>query len=374
MEIIEQKDHLYKLDVVRGFACLLVFLFHTIGVKVGWGYEINNYDNYLLSTHSYSNERIFWNFFPLSFGWAGVQLFLVISGFLIHLAFLNQKNENLNIKLYLNKRFWRIYPPYFVALLFFSFFSNSSWVLSWNGMKQFFYHVFFIQNIDSDTFFGINGVFWSLALEFQLYLLYPLFLLIRKKVKVKKVFMILLALSLAISLAGFVFNIKGIVFDSMVLKSWYTWAAGALIAEAYVNKEKIFSINNSLFVLLILLFFSVKFFSFFPYFSKLIASFIAIIGVEKYISKATLDKNIFESFLLNLGLCSYGFYLFHLPFLADLYEHISIFGLSRKFSIFFPLDIIAVFTIIYFFSYGFYRFVELSSITLGKKIYFRFLK
>jgi peptidoglycan/LPS O-acetylase OafA/YrhL len=68
---------------------------------------------------------------------------------------------------YFIRRFFRIYPPYIAAVILFS-------VISYPGIRQFASHALLIHNFFPSTFFGISPAFWSIAVEVQLYLLYPL--------------------------------------------------------------------------------------------------------------------------------------------------------------------------------------------------------
>lgn len=95
---IKMKDNnkLYSIQAMRGIAALLVVLFHS---RV-----------YLNNVYSQSNlgDLLF------SFGYLGVDLFFIISGFIITHATYN-KTQDSGFK-YISKRLFRIYPAYIVAL------------------------------------------------------------------------------------------------------------------------------------------------------------------------------------------------------------------------------------------------------------------
>ena len=106
-------------------------------------------------------------------GWAGVDLFLVLSGFLISgLLFReHQQYRRIDFKQFLIRRGLKIYPAFYcliagtigVAIL-------NRWNLPW---KRIFAEVFFVQNY----FNGLWGQTWSLAIEEHFYLLLPLLLI-----------------------------------------------------------------------------------------------------------------------------------------------------------------------------------------------------
>lgn len=157
------------IDYIRGFASLAVFLFHVVGLvfgfdKLPWNGWCRNFwapTSFLL-------------LYPLTYGSYGVAIFFVVSGFCIHLSFLsNPKKCWIN---FAERRFFRIYPPYLFAFLLFFFvwpWGNFS-DFSEERIGQFVTHLLAIHNIDERYFFGVNPSFWSIAVELQLYAIYPL--------------------------------------------------------------------------------------------------------------------------------------------------------------------------------------------------------
>lgn len=166
-----------QLDSIRGLAAMSVFISHIILVKT----EIFTF---AMNT-------------PLKLftdGHAAVMLFFVLSGFVLSLAFLN-KDKMLYIS-YLIKRIFRIYIPYLVAIAIAMvssvyFFNNSikglsSWFeSSWTelpNIELIIEHVFILGNIHTDTF---NNVIWSLVHELRISLIFPLVVLIIKRMDIK---------------------------------------------------------------------------------------------------------------------------------------------------------------------------------------------
>src|SRR5206468_1626837 len=81
------------------------------------------------------------------------------------------------------RRFRRLYPPYIISLIlylgiaaFTTKFQLTPFYL-WDVVS----HVLMLHNLDSRTVYSINGVFWTLAIEEQLYLAYFLLLFLRKR-------------------------------------------------------------------------------------------------------------------------------------------------------------------------------------------------
>ena len=149
---------------VRGIAILAVFLVHALGFACGrdelpwgpWFREISVSKSFLL-------------LLPFSFGWSGVAIFFVVSGFCIHLSFKRKPDWSV----FFVRRFFRIYPPYVLAVILFALVVPWTRIgFSFSGAVQFLSHLALIHNSDNSTFFGLSPAFWSIAV--QLYLLYPI--------------------------------------------------------------------------------------------------------------------------------------------------------------------------------------------------------
>jgi peptidoglycan/LPS O-acetylase OafA/YrhL len=71
--------------------------------------------------------------------------------------------------------FFRIYPPYVLAVLLFALVVPWTRIdFSFSGAVQLLSHLALIHNLDNRTFYGLSPAFWSIAVEVQLYLLYPI--------------------------------------------------------------------------------------------------------------------------------------------------------------------------------------------------------
>ena len=104
--------HIEFIDYLRAIAIIAVFLFHLVlpvcGINIlPWGTWLPKF----------TAPAWFWPLLPVSFGWCGVAIFFVVSGFCIHLSF-KRKPDWLD---FASRRFFRIYPAYVIALLLFAF-------------------------------------------------------------------------------------------------------------------------------------------------------------------------------------------------------------------------------------------------------------
>ena len=157
---INQKNNFYSLDFLRGLASIIVCLFHIS----------------IISRLKFSAN--FKDFF--SFGHLGVQIFFVISGFVIPYSMHKGKYNIRKIKTFFLKRFIRIHPPYLISILlvilinvFFYFSPYFNEELISLDLKNFISHFFYLNDILHLKW--LNQVFWSLAIEFQFYIYISIF-------------------------------------------------------------------------------------------------------------------------------------------------------------------------------------------------------
>ena len=178
----EQHKNFYGLDNLRAFAIIMVLFFH--------------YNRWF--------EHPAW--FPevLKFGWTGVDLFFVLSGFLISSQLFAQikKEGTFSMKDFYIKRFFRILPAYYFVLVLYFLFPVLSGTQLLPPLWKF---LTFTQNFGADFENHRSfGVVWSLCVEEHFYLLLPVTLLLLLKTGAfKKAYLLLLILFLA----GFLFRL-----------------------------------------------------------------------------------------------------------------------------------------------------------------------
>ena len=150
------------LDGLRGIAIIMVVLYHgfeSFGAKEGQLLPFTGWD---LATPFYS-------------GWMGVNLFFVLSGFLItyHLVRRWQVGtEPIALREYLSRRFLRIVPTYYVVLAVTAAGLVPYYTVDPNLMGlQLAWHAVFLQDYLPSS---ILGPFWSLGVEEKFYLAMPL--------------------------------------------------------------------------------------------------------------------------------------------------------------------------------------------------------
>ena len=232
-----QIKHISFLDHVRGFAVILVLVFHAFGAAYGYSdFPWGKWHRDLPASHSA------WILAPLTLGWCGVPVFFVVSGFCIHLSFARRPEW----KEFFIRRFFRIYPPYLAALLFFAllFPTTKLHLRAVHDVVQLSSHLVLLHNLGNSTFFGIDSSWWSIAVEAQLYLIYPLLWMLAARVGWKRALVASAVVEIALRIASTAFvkaSLDGnVLADTPKLLVgcpffyWFSWASGAYLAEEYM--------------------------------------------------------------------------------------------------------------------------------------------
>jgi peptidoglycan/LPS O-acetylase OafA/YrhL len=182
-----------------------------------------------------------------SFGYQGVFLFFVISGFCIHLqwarARANNEQPDIRFGAFWKRRLRRLYPPYIIAIALFLLITAAS--VGINVTHFFVYdvglHLLMLHNLDPKTCYSINGVFWTLAIEEQLYLAYFLLLFMRKRWGWPLTLLVCLVARLGWMVFSHVVWLKsgiGVPVPEAAASHWFTWALGAIGVEAWFGLVK----------------------------------------------------------------------------------------------------------------------------------------
>lgn len=113
----------------------------------------------------------------------GVDVFIVLSGFVLTLPF--AANEPILIANFLKRRALRLLPPYYVALLLAAILAMGplwSWVVAQPAsVSDLAWYAAMLQTFNPAVIGTINGSLWSVALDAQLYLLFPFALMLVRK-------------------------------------------------------------------------------------------------------------------------------------------------------------------------------------------------
>lgn len=308
-----QKLYFPNLNGLRFIAALLVIFHHIEQYK-----KIYNLPN-------------LWEMpFIKSSGKLGVDLFFVLSGFLITYIMLYEEEKFNKIRIwdFYKRRIFRIWPLYFLILIlaffvlpYIDFFSipnisqDSLMNHFWSNLILF---IFFFPNLAICLYSPIPfaSQSWSIGTEEQFYLVWPLLLTKIKKHRIQLMFFIVLVY--------WVINITmNIYFKSSeyeyLKQFWNTFrincmAIGALFSILYFKKHKYlkYLLNLGVFIISII---TVTFLMikgiYIPYFNAEIYSYLFAIIILNLAVNSKLNQ-LLEFKLINyLGKISYGLYMYH---------------------------------------------------------------
>ena len=303
--MLHKKTNLQSIQFLRGIACLLVVFLHIS-------------ETYLSTYHTFFLGNIF------RFGGAGVDIFFVLSGFIITYSNSRFLTQSSSIIKFIMKRIIRIFPIYWIII---------SFLLLMQVALPFFYrtHYQFTGANLLNTYLllpnhnMVNGVSWTLTNELFFYLLFTISLLVPQK----KYSIILLFIYLGILLLFpilplsknsinnftdailFPMNIEfllGIIIVLLMDKLPKNWCIPLLVTGVvlfifgaiFTNSGKQVFTNSYNRVLLFGL-----------------PSFIIILALVKY---ELTTKIYIHNLFIKLGDASYSIYLFHLPLVAAFFK------------------------------------------------------
>ena len=292
-------------------------------------------------------------------GFIGVDIFFVISGYLItSIIFLEQTKNNFSFINFYERRIRRIVPILLIVLV--TTIIIQSELLLYDE-KKFFYKailsiVFFVSNL----WFAKLGTYfepeisqshllhtWSLSIEEQFYLFFPLLLFFFYKKRIFLILTIIFFISLLLANNGGVLKYSYPFYDEYKLiktpgNNFYLlptrlWELliGSMIAIFNIkfrNKYK-FDFNKKITNSLNIIGYFIIFFSFLFFSEKIphpsIVTIIPILGISiilfldisKKKNETLLEKFITNTFIIKVGLISYSLYLWHLPILYFYHDY-----------------------------------------------------
>jgi peptidoglycan/LPS O-acetylase OafA/YrhL len=268
-------------------------------------------------------------------GFVGVDVFFVISGYLITTIIISELAEGkFSIVNFYERRARRILPAlFFVMLVCLPF----AWMwLTPNDLKDFGKSLVAVSTFSSNiSFWSESNYFdttvelkplihtWSLAVEEQYYILFPVFLLLTWRLGIKSV-LILLAIVFVTSLGAAhwgAFNKPGATFYWLPTRGWEL-LIGVFAAFYLKHKDYLKSyIANQILSLIGLGMIAYSIFAFdestpFPSFYALIPTVGTVLLILSAIPNTLAHKILSFSPIVRVGLISYSTYLWHQPILA----------------------------------------------------------
>jgi exopolysaccharide production protein ExoZ len=321
------KTYLTNISCLRAVAAVCVLLFHAIATSRAYGFPTN--------------------YLGLFEGWgfAGVDLFFIISGFVIYL---NNSIKNFSFKEHLSRRFIRIAPIYWLLTTFLivtifafpSFGKNFDLsVLSIISSYFFSSHIFLNHH-------PLLHIGWTIELEMYFYLLFSFSLLTKDYINP------FLTTSLMLIFSVFVLKMDPILLEFIF---------GMFLSVIYINIKINKSTVNLIFILVIIY---LIFILLFIDLHNLSSNRVLYLGVPffGFTMLAVFKKQLKKGLFFFLGEASYSIYLiqfFTIPAFYKFIYHAKLINISGDFLVTFA----CVLTVAL--GYILYRFFE---VPLGKKL------
>jgi peptidoglycan/LPS O-acetylase OafA/YrhL len=206
-------ERLAFIEGLRGIAALYVVLTH-------FGSMID--PSHLSGTRSKAPDWLQSVIHPLWFGHLAVAAFIVLSGYCLQTSLFGGKDGKIHkLGKFYARRARRILPPYYATLIF-SVLVSIYITSKQHGMpfeqyvpvtqENVIAHVLMVHNFRPDWMYKLNGVLWSIAIEWQLYIIFPI--LVALMFKVGRFLYVALTTAAAVALLMY-------VPDAIKLYVWY---------------------------------------------------------------------------------------------------------------------------------------------------------
>ena len=150
-DLTRKSSNSHTLDLLRGLAALAVVIFHFDGLTRRLGIDI---------PYAVAGE-------------VGVQLFFVLSGFFIGKSVLSPRE--FSARDYTLNRVYRIIPNYYFSLIIVLCLVNVSFLFAKGGLGNLITHLTFLHGFFREWRVSINGVYWTLSIEWLFYVFMLLF-------------------------------------------------------------------------------------------------------------------------------------------------------------------------------------------------------
>ena len=256
-------------------------------------------------------------------GWLGVDIFFFISGFLIsNKIIVDLNNDKFKFKNFYIKRIKRIIPPVFSTIIFslpfaFVLLPPKELFLFLSSIQStvLFYSNIFFQNLDfynspSSKFFPMLHM-WSLSIEEQFYIIFPLLIFIIFRYKRNLTLQILSIFAISSLILNFI-NYGNATFYQLQFRMWeFLFGILFMLLESKIKLSK----GTKYLGLFIILFSLVRFDD--GMLNQFHTKAVCLIGVFLYLAKSQedifLDKLKNNKVIQQIGLISFSLYLLHQP-------------------------------------------------------------
>ncbi len=323
----------------------------------------------------------FFGFFKC--GSYGVDLFMVLSGFCLFLPLCKSEQAlaRFQWKTFYMRRARRIIPPYYAGIAFTTFIPfalvaffrlihiKANWQPLPGTVTDYLAVMLFSQNFFMKTFGSVNASYWSMGLEAQFYLMFPLVVWMYRRIRLRGIALVfgisilynIFMESYTTGMAPRLAHLYFIFFPGR----WIQFAAGMLAAwiVAHHRRQDMWRDSKwgTLGVLAALAVYtftaSVDFPRFFGWVNPALMAFtFALVLVSVCVTRSPLGRLFSNRVMERLGLISYSIFLVHWPvvyFFSQLLERLHVHGRLVFFALF-PGGVLASVVV----GYVFFRLFE----------------
>lgn len=303
-----------RVDQVRGFAALIVVICHmSVSAYVG--------------APNQGEQALPWLGLLLGFGYLGVPLFFVVSGFCIHWPQARAQHDGRADapawRAFFQRRFWRLYPPYILCLaaaIVLLLVTTGVWPVGFYSLLA---QIGLVHTLDPRTFLGLNPPSWTLAVEAQLYLAYPIVFLLTRRLgpwwAIATILLLTMVYRVGLTVVPLPESFKEIGWE-VFLARWFEWTAGALIAEWAAGNVRLPERIATWWIVLPLLLLTIyvgeyHFWHFGIYLLRepLYGAAFALLLMTALRQRRALEPSRLAVWLGGVGVWSYSLYLVHRP-------------------------------------------------------------
>jgi peptidoglycan/LPS O-acetylase OafA/YrhL len=307
----ETKVYFKGLDGVRAIAALSVLFSH-----VTMSFQYFGLNAHVFGTNEDGSPR---TTFLAGFG---VTIFFTLSGFLITYFLLRELAEKGKIDIigFFRRRILRIWPLYFLV------FGITILTLEAYGIEYredlLWHYVFFYSNLSFSQGIEITGLghYWSLAVEEQFYLTWPLFMLIKKYFLASLIALIVCLILFKVGLR--IRDIRELngefspLYSFLNVTRFQCILIGALGAYAYQSDWVVVKqlVRNKLVQLICIAVFLLLLLNLYHVLSVIDNEIISVISILFILTQITVERPILSlerKVLMYLGRISYGIYLWN---------------------------------------------------------------
>lgn len=297
----ETSQRLPSLDGLRAVAVLMVVFTHA---GETWGAP---------DSRIYKELSLFFS------GYLGVQVFFVISGFIITRLLMQEKVQrgHVSLRRFWARRFLRIVPPLALYLSVISV-MNAQGLLQVSALSQWGSLLFFRNHLpmEMDSF---NAHYWSLSVEEQFYLLWPLLIAFAMFFNIRRGAWMVMAVALVARITFFLMGeseprwliIHADCLMAGALAAMWLQDQGLQAVKPLTTKEKLLHLGVFVFCLLVTRICATRYSAYFAPFQPTLISIFMALWIVRLVSvrEGWLFQILNQRFVIWLGMISYSTYI-----------------------------------------------------------------